>query len=119
MIIPLDPGRARGARAWNIQQQTRLVVYSVSIQSDRPSSRYKAKFIQYTRNDDVRDSVTMTSSFLDDILDALLGVGQHVDSPVERVEDGEGGRKQLPRDLVDPTRLSFPVHGVRSGRAGL
>jgi len=58
----------------------------------------------------------MTSSL---VFDALLRVRYDVDGPVERVEDGERRRKQLPRDLVDASRLSFPVDGVGSRRAGL
>jgi len=56
------------------------------------------------------------SSFFDD---AVPRVRQHVDGPVERVEDGKGRREQLPGDLIHAPRLSLPVHGVRAGRSRL
>jgi len=94
----------------------------------RRTSRHKAKF---STNDDVSrqshksssssrgvtTTQVMTSSLL--IFDALLRVRYDVNGPVESVEDGERRRKQLPRDLVDASRLSFPVDGVGSRRAGL
>ena len=53
----------------------------------------------------------MTSS----LFGGFLRVRQNVDGPVQRVEDRECRRKQLPRDLIHASRLSFTVDGVGAG----